>query len=100
MAFHGALVLTAIEVVGDTAAKVGTQPALTYASYLGLAHELQRILPHNGMALTNAYWNAMTTVTHAVIGTLYFDEQLSSTQYLGIGLVTLGILLLGQKSST
>jgi multidrug transporter EmrE-like cation transporter len=99
MAFHGALVLTAIEVVGDTAAKVGNQPAVTYASYLALAHELQRILPHNGLAVTNAYWNAMTNVTHALIGTLYFDEPLSTAQYWGIAFVTAGILLLGQKSS-
>ena len=97
---QGAMVLTAIEVVGDTAAKVGNQPAITYVSYMALAHELQRIFKHNGIALTNAYWNAMTNVTHTLIGTLYFDEKLSTSQYLGIALVTVGILLLGQKSST
>jgi len=93
MSFAGALVLTATEVVGDTAAKAGNAP-LTYASYAALAYELQVILHSNGLALTNAYWNAMTNVTHTLIGKFVFGESLSTQQYTGIALITLGILLL------
>ena len=95
----GALVLTATEVVGDTAAKVGEQPQLTYGSYVVLAWQLQHIFKHNGIALTNAYWNAFTNVTHTLIGTLFFGEQLSTAQYAGIGCVTVGIYLLGYGKS-
>jgi multidrug transporter EmrE-like cation transporter len=95
-----ALVLTATEVVGDTAAKLGETPAITYASYAALAYQLQHVLRRNSLALTNAYWNAFTNVTHTAIGVMFFGEKLTPTQYAGIGAVTLGILLLGFDSSS
>lgn len=94
-ALSGALLLTATEVVGDTAAKLGDKPLITYGSYLALAHELQLVFRNNGIALTNAYWNAFTNVTHTILGAVFFGEKLSNYQYAGIGLVTVGILLLG-----
>lgn len=91
---QAALVLAATEVVGDTAAKSGNA-LLAYGSYNVLAYELQHVLRHNGLALTNAYWNAFTNLTHTAIGTLFFGESLSSAQYVGIALITSGIVLLG-----
>lgn len=95
--------LTAIEVVGDTAAKLGANDKrffdgnndlVTYGSYIALAYTLKQVLPRNSIAITNAYWNAMTNITHTLIGTLAFGETLSTQDYLGIGLITAGILLL------
>jgi len=94
-ALGGALVLTATEVVGDTAAKVGNQESVTYGSYVVLAYELQHIFKHNGIGLTNAYWNAFTNVTHTLIGWRFFGEVLTTEQYAGIALVTAGIYLMG-----
>jgi multidrug transporter EmrE-like cation transporter len=91
-----AMVLTATEVVGDTAARAGNMPLVTYAAYLLLAYQLQRVFKYNGMGLTNAYWNAYTNITHTVIGMVIFREKLSSQQLVGIALVTLGIVLLGR----
>lgn len=91
--------LTATEVVADTAAKLGNEQAVTYGGYLALAYELQHIFKHNGIGLTNAYWNAFTNLTHTLIGYQFFDERLTTEQYLGIGLVTIGIFFMG-KSST
>jgi len=54
-----AAVLTAIECVGDTAAKLN-YPAVTYLTYNALAYVLNDALPTMSMALTNSYWNAMT----------------------------------------
>ena len=93
-ALGGALVLTATEVVADTAAKVGNQAGLTYAGYGALAYELQHVLKNNGLGLTNAYWNAFTNVTHTLIGRQFFGEVLTTQQYVGIVLVTAGIFLM------
>jgi len=102
-AVQAAGLLTAIEVVGDTAAKLGSSDTrffdgnnglVTYGSYMALAWTLQKVLPQNSIAVTNAYWNAMTNVTHVLIGSLAFGETLSSRDYLGIALITAGILLL------
>jgi multidrug transporter EmrE-like cation transporter len=98
-ALGGALVLTATEVVADTAAKVGNQAAITYGGYMVLAYELQEVFKHNGIGLTNAYWNALTNVTHTLIGRQIFGEVLSTQQYVGIGLVTAGIFLMGMGDS-
>lgn len=94
----GALLLTATEVLADVSAKDGN----TFGAVLGynaLALELQKVLnaDGNGLALTNAYWNAMTNLTHAVIGVSFYGETLSQAQIAGILLVTAGIVLLGYK---
>lgn len=95
--FTGALVLTATEVFADVCAKTGSNLG-SFLGYNALAYELPIILAEkgNGLALTNAYWNSMTNITHTFIGVYFFHEQLSNKQLAGIGLVTVGILLLGE----
>ena len=90
-----AAVLTAVEVIGDVAAKRGDNDALLYGAYNVNAYVLKNVLAHNGIARTNAYWNAMTNVTHVLIGSIAFGEELTTTDYAGIALITAGILLLG-----
>ena len=87
-----AAVLTAIECVGDTAAKLN-YPAVTYLTYNALAYVLNDALPTMSMALTNSYWNAMTNVTHLAIG-WYLGENLSTAQMTGIVLVAVGVYLM------
>ena len=53
--FQAALLLTGIECVGDTSAKLnGTLPV--YASYNAMAYVLPSLLRNNPMALVNGYW--------------------------------------------
>ena len=92
-AFQGALVLTAIECVGDTAAKAdGKLP--TFASYNALAYVLTQVLPQNNLAIINGYWNAMTNITHVFIGGYFFGETVTQSQLLGLLLISGGILML------
>lgn len=86
-------VLTAVELVGDRAAKLGLQEA-TYASYIALAFVLPNVLKDNPLGLTNAYWNAMTNVTGIVIG-VYYGEKYTMQQLAGIALMGAGFLMLG-----
>jgi len=93
---EAAAILAATEVVADTAAKQNNA-VLCYAGYNALAYILQQVLPNNSIAITNAYWNAFTNVTHTVIGVAMFGETLSTAQYTGIALITGGVLLLSQR---
>lgn len=98
-------VLTVVEVVADTAAKLGNNDTrffdgynklVCYAGYNSLAYILQEVLPQNSIAITNAYWNAFTNITHALIGSLAFGETLSTSQIGGIALITVGIVMLAK----
>ena len=77
--------LTATEVVADAAAKVGNQAAITYGGYMVLAYELQEVFKHNGIGLTNAYWNALTNVTHTLIGRQFSAKYSAPSSILGSG---------------
>lgn len=91
--WNAAVVLTAVEIVGDTAAKMNSA-VTAFASYNVLAYVLTQALPYNNLALTNGYWNAMTNITHAALGVAVFGESLSAAQLLGLVLISGGIILL------
>lgn len=105
-AFQAASLLTAVEVVADTAAKLGNNDArffdgynnaVLYAGYNLEAFILSKVLKNNSIAITTAYWNAMTTLTHTLVGTLAFGEVLEREDFFGIGLIIAGIFLLRRK---
>lgn len=58
-AVEAAAVLTVVECIGDTAAKLDTLP-LTLASYNALAYLLTKVLPQNNLAIVNGYWVSQT----------------------------------------
>jgi len=92
--FNSALVLTAIECVGDTAAKLdGRLPV--YVSYNALAYVLPTILQRHPMALVNGTWNAMTNISHLAIGA-YLGDKISNQQIAGVLLGTFAILLMNE----
>lgn len=93
--FTAATILAATEVAADVGAKLGKN-VLAITGYNALALQLRYFLHDGGLPIgvTNAYWNAFTNVTHAFIGMYFFEEEITQTQLLGIGFVTLGILLL------
>ncbi len=91
--WDAALVLTGIEIAGDLAAKFES-PAIAVLVYLKLGYVLSEVLPGNRLSVTNAYWNALTNVTHVILGTVLFKEKVSPKELGGIGLITAGILLM------
>lgn len=96
--WQAALVLTATEIAGDVAAKNGNNPLLQYGAYNAIAWELGETLHRNGngIGLQNAYWNAATNISHALIGMYVYGEELSTQQLFGIGLVSAGIYFMAQ----
>ena len=101
-AFRYALMLTAIESLGDYSIKkyamtdIQEYIGVASVSYLGLVYTLQLALRGNGLGITNVLWNSMTNITNTAIG-VSLGEEISNQQYLGIGLITVGIFLLDGK---
>jgi hypothetical protein len=93
-AFNSALVLTAIECVGDTAAKLDDRLPV-YASYNALAYVLPIVLQKHPMAIVNGYWNAMTNMTHLAIG-VYLGDKISNQQIAGVVVGAFAILLMNE----
>lgn len=92
------MALAAVEVIGDHAAKVGSE-TVVYISYLGLAYVLPLVLRRNPLGLTNGYWNAITNLTGVGIG-YYYGEKYTHQQTMGIVFLSVGFLMLGNATWT
>jgi len=98
-ALRWALLMTAIESVGDASLKQYAKTddlkffAVGEGSYITQAYVIQLALRDNKLGVVNAYWNAMTNITNTLIG-MAMGETYSGYQLTGIGLIAVGILLL------
>jgi multidrug transporter EmrE-like cation transporter len=98
-ALRWALLMTAIEGVGAASLKQYAKTddpaffAIGEGSYVAQGYTLQLALRNNKLGIVNAYWNAMTNITNAIIGTA-MGETYSLYQIAGIALITSGMLLL------
>jgi uncharacterized membrane protein len=94
------VLLSLTESVGDYALKVfsntGSKPmlGLGMAVYAGLASLLGWLFKFNGLAITNAFWDATSNVLTMFMGTVIFNETYSLRQWIGMVTVTLGIALM------
>lgn len=99
-ALRWALLMTAIESVGDASLKQSARTPddtaflLTGVGAYNLqAFVLREALRENKLGITNAYWNGMTNITNALIG-MAMGETYTLVQGLGILLITAGILII------
>lgn len=46
--------------------------------------------------ISNTSWNALNTLATAVVFAIVFNETYSTSQWVGIALVTLGLIILGR----
>lgn len=56
-------------------------------------------LKFNPVAIVNVLWVAVSVVFVTVFGVVYFKENLSIAQYVGLVLVVLGFILINLKSA-
>jgi len=54
-------------------------------------------LKYEGMAVVNILWIAVSTIAATSLGVLYFKEQIGLFQYIGMGVIVIGIVLLFVK---
>jgi len=57
-------------------------------------------LKYEGAAIVNIIWLATSTVAATSLGVLYFKEHISTLQYIAIGVIIAGIVLLFLKPSS
>ena len=63
------------------------------AGYAGVIYMFQRALREEKLYRVNNFWNAFTTVSNTLVG-VSMGEKITSIQILGIGLITIGALLI------
>jgi multidrug transporter EmrE-like cation transporter len=93
-------ILTAVEAFGDTALKnyaIGAGPVflgLGVTVYGILAGVLAWLFKFNGLAITNAMWDATSNVMTMGLGYFLFKETYTIKQWIGMATVAAGILLM------
>ena len=55
-------------------------------------------LKYEGAAIVNILWISVSTIAATSLGVLYFKEDISGFQYVAMGVILLGIVLLFVKS--
>lgn len=95
-AIQGAALLTLIELVGDSGAKIGN-PLMAYGGYNALAYTLTKLLKSNGLIITNSLWDGLSNVMTTTLG-LFFGEVPTPREWVGIGLISAGIFILRASS--
>ena len=89
---QGGLVLTVIELFGDYGAKM-QNPLLCYLGYNALAYTLLQLMKTQSLTLVNANWDGISNLFTMLLGFM-LGERFQPRQYLGLGLVTAGLLLI------
>jgi multidrug transporter EmrE-like cation transporter len=99
-ALRWALLMTAIESVGDASLKQSARTPDDIAflltgvgAYNAQSLVFREALKDNKLGIVNAYWNGMTNITNALIG-MAMGEEYTIHQGIGILLITAGILLI------
>jgi len=100
-----AVVLTVVELAADTAIKYGAvgatssgvaaaSTAIGITGYAAIGW-LVSLADKSGFqwGIINAYWNALNNIATPLAFTLLFNERYSTTQWIGIVAISIGIAL-------
>ena len=102
--------LTLVELAGDAALKIAADLAgekksnalsfiagiVAYAALGGIIYTSDR----EGMmwGISNSYWNAVNNIVTPAVFMIFFGEKYSAMQWVGFGVISAGILLVGMGS--
>ncbi len=86
------VILSLTEIIGDYGAKIQV-PLLAYGAYLVLAHELLGFLKNGSLTLVNANWDGISNICTMIMG-MILGESFTQKQYLGLGMITVGLFLI------
>ena len=71
---------------------------LGWLMYLGVVYFLFKAYSQGNFAISNSFWNALSTVLIALIGWFYYKEHLTRSEMIGIGFVIVGFIIIGAFS--
>lgn len=63
--------------------------------YIGIVYVLVKTYDLENIGFVNALWSGLTLLAVAAIGKFYFEEIFSTQDYIAIGLIFVGTVLLG-----
>lgn len=88
--------ISGIETLGQSSIKYANVHQLPVVAVIGMvcymliSYILYRSFSYENMAIVNAWWNIITSVTVTLSGIFIFGETLKNTQLIGICLMLLG----------
>ena len=68
--------------------------ALGVLFYAAVGYLLRTTMSTTGMAMTNAIWSGVSVVATTTVGILLFKEVLHTHDFLAIGLIVAGVMIL------
>jgi len=68
---------------------------LAVVCYLGIIYILTKTYGFENIGIVNALWSGLALVSVALVGYFFFDERFSNQDYVAIGLILTGTILLG-----
>ena len=70
---------------------------LSIICYIVIVYALVKTYNYENIGIVNALWSGIALVTVAIVGYFFFDESFNKWEYVGIGLILGGTLLIGFK---
>jgi len=96
-------IITLLDITGVICAKfysINKFPLLLISTVLlfgGAGYVFTRSLQYEGMAIVNILWVALSVIITTIIGYFIFQEEITNTQLIGIGIITIGLILVTLK---
>ena len=63
--------------------------------YIFVVYLLCQVYKYKGIGYVNVLWSGFTTMLMLTIGYVFFGERLTKIEWIGVGFVFLGIMILG-----
>ena len=93
MAFVDSIMMTLIKLKSNSILTGSYILPLTMVLYSLQPILFFKAISFNGIGITNALWNSISTIVIAILGLLIFGEEISLRNWVGIFLCTVGIIL-------
>ncbi len=96
-------IITALDLIGVVCAKfynIHKNPLLLVGTVLlfgAAGFVFAKSLKYEGMAITNVLWIALSIILVTIVGYFIFKEEIAPIQLAGIGVITVGLVLINLK---
>lgn len=90
--YNKQFISTGLDIAALTALKAGAVSGQQGLEYLGAGlggfayYNIGGAIKEKGQAVSNAYWNVLSTLASVVIGIFYWKEELDKSKLIGVGL--------------